>query len=66
MGAGYLKELPNDPYGGGALRYKVVGNDFVLYSFGVDMKDDGGQMGTKNGKPFKWADEGDWVFWPVE
>ncbi|MCD6394911.1 MAG: hypothetical protein J7M40_15585 [Planctomycetes bacterium] len=66
VGAGYLKKLPNDPYSDGALRYKVVGNDFVLYSFGVDMKDDGGRMGTKNGKPFKWSDYGDWVFWPVE
>ncbi len=66
VGAGYLKELPHDPYGGGALRYKVVGNGFVLYSFGADMKDDGGRLGTKNGKPFKWADDGDWVFWPVE
>jgi len=66
VGAGYLKELPNDPYSGGPLRYKVVGNDFVLYSFGADMKDDGGRLGTKSGKPFKWADDGDWVFWPVE
>ena len=64
--AGYLKELPHDPYGDGPLRYKVVGNDFVLYSFGADMKDDGGRLGTKSGKPFKWADDGDWVFWPVE
>ncbi len=66
VGAGYLKELPRDPYGGGALGYKRVGNDFVLYSFGADMKDDGGRLGTKNDKPFKWADDGDWVFWPVE
>ena len=66
VGAGYMKELPRDPYGGGALGYKRVGNDFVLYSFGADMKDDGGRLGTKNDKPFKWADDGDWVFWPVE
>ncbi len=66
VGAGYLKELPHDPYSSGPLRYKVVGNDFVLYSFGADMKDDGGRLGTKSGKPFKWSDDGDWVFWPVE
>ena len=66
VGAGYLKELPLDPYGDGALGYKVVGNDFVLYSFGADMKDDGRRLGTKNGRPFKWSDDGDWVFWPVE
>ncbi len=66
VGAGYLKELPLDPYGDGTLGYRRVGNDFMLYSFGVDMKDDGGRLGTKNGEPFKWADDGDWVFWPVE
>ncbi len=66
VGAGYLKELPLDPYGDGTLGYKVAGNDFVLYSFGADMKDDGGRLGTKNGEPFKWSDDGDWVFWPVE
>ena len=64
--AGYLKELPMDPYSDGVLGYFCDGGDFVLYSFGGDMKDDGGQMGTKQGKPFKWADNGDWVFWPVE
>ena len=63
---GYLKELPMDPFSDGALGYFRDGGDFVLYSFGGDMKDDGGQMGTKQGKPFKWADNGDWVFWPVE
>ncbi len=66
VGAGYLKELPLDPYGDGALGYRRVGDDFLLYSFGVDMKDDGGRLGTKRGKPFKWSDDGDWVFWPVE
>lgn len=66
VGAGYLKELPMDPYSGGALGYERIGGDFVLYSFGDDMKGDGGQIGTKQGKPVKWADNGDWVFWPVE
>ena len=36
----------------------------MVYSLGSDLKDDGGRLGMKNGKPFEWADDGDWVFWP--
>ena len=28
-------------------------------------QDDGGRLSMKNSKPLKWADDGDWVFWPV-
>ncbi len=64
--AGYLKALPQDPYSNEPLRYKLLDNDFTLYSVGEDMTDNKGQIGTKNGKPFKWADNGDWIFWPVQ
>jgi hypothetical protein len=64
--AGYLKALPQDPYSNEPMRYKLLDNDFTLYSVGQDMTDNKGQLGTKNGKPLKWAEEGDWVFWPVQ
>jgi len=64
--AGYLKELPMDPYSDGPLIYRRTDEGFLLYSFGTDLTDDGGKLGHgKNGKPRMWADDGDWVFWPV-
>jgi hypothetical protein len=63
---GYLKELPEDAYGEGPLQYRKNGDGFLVYSLGSDLKDDGGRLGMKNGKPFEWADDGDWVFWPVK
>ena len=59
--AGYLRELPIDPYGPGTLTYKRAGDDFTLYSFGADFDDDGGT-------PSKWGkgeQGGDQVFWPL-
>jgi hypothetical protein len=64
--AGYLKELPMDPYSVGPLVYQKTDEGFLLYSFGINLTDDGGKLGhSKNGKPRMWADDGDWVFWPV-
>jgi hypothetical protein len=71
VSAGYLKILRSDPFsgkpfGGRPFAYKRVGQDFVLYSFGTNLKDDGGKLGlTKKGQPTRWADDGDAVFWPV-
>jgi hypothetical protein len=63
---GYLSQLPRDPYGPGMLSYRKTGQGFLLYSWGRDRKDEGGQLGTDlQGKPRMWADNGDWVFWPV-
>jgi hypothetical protein len=46
--------------------YKRVGEDFVLYSFGTNLKDDRGKLGLNiKGQPKRWADNGDEVFWPV-
>jgi hypothetical protein len=63
---GFLKQPPRDPFGQGSLTYRKTDNGFLLYSWGADRKDDGGQLGTGNsGQTRMWADNGDWVFWPV-
>lgn len=65
--AGYLKVLSTDPFSNQAFVYKRVDDDFMLYSFGRDCDDDGGQVGRDSrGKVKKWADAGDAVFWPLE
>ncbi len=64
--AGYLDALPADPYHDGPLVYKVAGDKFTLYSFGPDFQDNGGQPGTdRKGRPQRWPNSGDAVFWPV-
>lgn len=63
---GYLKEIPKDPYSSGSLVFKRTEEGFLLYSIGLDYKDDGGEPGrTKNGN-FRswWYDNGDTIFWP--
>lgn len=66
VSAGYLKALQSDPFSGKPFAYKRVGEDFVLYSFGTNLKDDGGKLGLDTkGQPKRWADGGDEVFWPV-
>jgi len=63
---GYLKEPPQDPFGPGPLTYRKTDTGFLLYSWGANRQDDGGQLGTdSHGQPRLWADNGDWVFWPV-
>ncbi|MDT8302271.1 MAG: hypothetical protein RQ760_12365 [Sedimentisphaerales bacterium] len=63
--AGYLKRLPMDPYSDGPLVYRRTESGFLLYSLGTNLKDDGGELGLRGGKPRMWADDGDWIFWPV-
>ena len=69
INADYLKVLPIDPYSGSSLVYKKMDNNFVLYSFGRNFRDDDGKMAyNKEGKP-RWRgteEEGDTLFWPVE
>jgi hypothetical protein len=71
VSAGYLNILRSDPFsgrpvGGRPFAYKRVGEDFTLYSFGTNLKDDGGKLGLNiKGQPTRWADDGDAVFWPV-
>lgn len=64
---GYVKELPVDPYSGEPFGYRVTGDGFLLYSWGANLVDDGGRQGTgQNGAPRMYAENGDWVFWPVQ
>jgi hypothetical protein len=64
---GIIDELPLDSYSGATMAYRKMENGFILYSVGTDMKDNGGEVvRDDNGRIREWADEGDWVFWPVE
>lgn len=58
---GYLRALPLDPFSGLPLVYRKVGQDFLLYSLGPDLEDDGGIGNTENGGELG----GDDVFWPI-
>ena len=62
VSAGYLKNLPMDPYSNAPMVYKRTGNDFTLYSLGADFDDDGG-MSSKWGEGEQGGDQ---VFWPIE
>lgn len=65
--AGYLKELPMDPYSDKPLVYRKTKDNFTIYSVGWNFKDDGGEVvRTADGKIRQWAEGGDTVFWPVE
>ena len=39
----YLRRLPTDPFGGKPLVYRPAGTNWVLYSLGPDLVDDGGK-----------------------
>jgi len=45
---GYLREVPRDPYGAGSLVYKQEGEEFLIYSLGSKMVDDGGKPAEKD------------------
>jgi hypothetical protein len=62
VSAGYVRQLPMDPYSDKPLIYKRMDQGFTLYSVGPDFEDDGGRHNTwgRNGQP------GDQVFWPVQ
>ena len=59
--AGYLEELPIDPYSDKPLVYKLIADDnFTLYSLGKDFDDDGGI------KQYDYKDkDGDNIYWPI-
>jgi len=66
VAAGYLKHLPMDPWSDKPLVYKRTDDGFMLYGVGSNFKDDGGQVFRDDkGRVGKYADEGDWRFWPV-
>jgi hypothetical protein len=65
--AGYLVKVPADAFGPSPLTYKKTGNGLLLYSWGENLKDDGGQVARdEKDKPIRFAETGDWVFWPIE
>ncbi|MGA2172117.1 MAG: hypothetical protein ABSG82_03765 [Sedimentisphaerales bacterium] len=60
---GYIKQVPIDPFSDGPLSYKKTEEGCLLYSWGENLTDDGGQIARdKEGKIKKFAPEGDWVF----
>ncbi|MBN2131092.1 MAG: hypothetical protein JW741_16445 [Sedimentisphaerales bacterium] len=63
VAAGYLQRVPADSWRGGPLTYRRTGADFLLYGWGENFTDDGGQPGKDEDD--YWASDGDWVFWPV-
>jgi hypothetical protein len=64
--AGYLKQIPIDPWGDKPLVYKKTEDGFTLYSVGPNFVDDGGRVGKdREGKIKMWTDNGDAIFWPV-
>jgi hypothetical protein len=65
VSAGFLTELPMDPWSDKPLGYKKTDDDFILYSVGPNFTDDGGEPGRdENGQIHFWLDNGDMVFWP--
>jgi hypothetical protein len=66
IAAGFLKELPTDPYSNKPLNYKKTDDNFILYSVSPNFTDDGGEPDRdEKGRVKKWSDNGDMVFWPV-
>ena len=67
VAAGFLNELPMDPWSDKPLVYKKTEDDFTLYSVGFNFTDDGGEVTMKHGKPNMWgtSEAGDSIFWPV-
>jgi hypothetical protein len=45
----YLAELPMDPFTDASFSYRSENKEFLLYSFGANMKDDGGKNGDLDG-----------------
>jgi len=65
--AGYLKNLPPDPYSDKPLVYRKTEDSFLLYSVAGNFQDDGGKViRNKDGSAQKWPDTGDAVFWPLK
>ncbi len=58
-----VQEKLVDPFSGGLLQYRRLGEGFLLYSVGENGKDDGGKTSTSDGLP-NWQPDGDVIFWP--
>jgi len=67
VSAGYIEQLPMDPYSDKPLVYHRIGDDFTLYSLGENFADDGGKVIGEGNDRRRWGtdEDGDRVFWPV-
>jgi hypothetical protein len=64
---GYLREIPLDPFSDKALIYRKTTDGFILYSVGLNLMDDGGEIfRDRKSRVRSWAGEGDAIFWPVQ
>ncbi len=63
LGLKGLKTLRKDPLSGKSFKYKLKDGQPLLYSVGLDGKDDGGRQNPKWNDP---KSRGDYVFWPYE
>jgi len=60
-----MQAVPRDYFGPGPLIYRPTGSDFLLYSRGEDLRDNGGTAATDDkGRPQTYGPRGDWIFWP--
>jgi len=66
--AGYLKEIPMDPWSNGPLVYRRTDEGYTLYSVGTNFTDDGGKSVNSNGDAVRPPSLNalDIVFWPVQ
>jgi hypothetical protein len=62
-----LTEVPLDPFSDKPLIFRQTDNDFILYSVGYNLTDDGGtRIKDRKGNFLNWRYEGDGIFWPVD
>lgn len=64
--AGFIKELPTDPYSDEPLVYRRADDDFILYSVGLNFRDEYGEVAIERDRPMRWGtrEAGDIIFWP--
>ena len=55
----FLGAVPEDPYDGEPLRYRLTDNGYVIYSVGENQRDDGGVERTQRQR---YGEFGDWIF----
>ena len=65
VAAGYIEQVPMDPYSDKPVVYKKTDDNFILYSLGPDFDDDGGVENPKDSQKRSQEGPGDEVFWPV-
>jgi competence protein ComGC len=65
VAAGYIEQVPMDPYSDKRVIYKKTDDSFVLYSLGPDFDDDGGVENPEDSQKRRQEGPGDEVFWPI-